>query len=72
MAIKIEKVKRKFNLEKNGQTISLTDPNPAMTVSEVMDFYSTKYPELLNAKESSEKKDGEIIYNFKTIAGTKG
>lgn len=72
MAIVINKLKRKFELERNNKTIFLKDPNPALTVSEVADYYSISYPELLNASHTSAELDGNIIYKFKSIAGSKG
>lgn len=72
MAITISKLKRKFEIERNGKTIYLTDPNPALTVEEVADFYSSSYPELLNASHTTAELEGSIIYKFKTVAGTKG
>lgn len=72
MAIELKKLDRKFELERNNTTIYLPDPNPAMSIEEVIDFYSGSYPELLNSSHTTAELDGNIVYKFKTIAGTKG
>lgn len=72
MAINITKLTRKFELERNSTPIYLDDPNPNFSVEEVIEFYSGTYPELLNASHTHTELDGNIIYKFKSIAGTKG
>ena len=49
----------------------LNDPNPEMTVEEVMDFYSNVHPELNNSTFIEQVKDDSIHYEFKSIAGSK-
>lgn len=46
MALSVKNLKRVFSLD--GKT-SLPDPNPELTVKEVMDLYSSQYPQLNNA-----------------------
>lgn len=53
-----------------GET--LADPNPRLSVEAVKDFYSTTYPEIINASQTEEIKDGKIIYTFSKALGTKG
>lgn len=72
MAIETKKLERRFKLERNNTPIYLSDPNPNMSVDEVIDFYSSSYPELLNASHVTSELDGNLIYEFKTIAGIKG
>lgn len=72
MAINIEKTKRIFKIQKNGKTVQLSDPNPEMSITEVADSYSGKYPELLNATHEQTQENGDLIITFKTVAGTKG
>ena len=48
MALQTESLKRVFNYK--GE--ELQDPNLGLTPAEVLDFYSDKYPELVNATMS--------------------
>ena len=62
-----------FKLKKNGETLRLGDPNPEMTVNNVMDFYSMTYPELTTATPHGPvMEDDCAVYEFKTTIGTKG
>ena len=62
-----------FKLKKNGETLRLDDPNPEMTVNNVMDFYSMTYPELTTATPHGPvMEDDCAVYEFKTTIGTKG
>lgn len=62
-----------FKLRKNGETLRLDDPNPEMTVNDVMDFYSMTYPELTTATPHGPvMEDDCAVYEFKTTIGTKG
>lgn len=62
-----------FKLKKNGETLRLDDPNPEMTVNDVMDFYSMTYPELTTATPHGPvMEDDCAVYEFKTTIGTKG
>lgn len=72
MALQVKAAKRVFELSKNGKTIQLSDINPEMKIEEVSDFYSSKYPELLNSVYEKNEKDGNLVITFKTVAGTKG
>lgn len=73
MALEIKGLKRVFKLKKNGETLRLDDPNPEMTVNNVMDFYSMTYPELTTATPHGPVlEDDCAVYEFKTTIGTKG
>ena len=73
MALEIKGLKRVFKLKKNGETLRLDDPNPEMTVNDVMDFYSMTYPELTTATPHGPvMEDDCAVYEFKTTIGTKG
>jgi PRTRC genetic system protein C len=52
---------------------NLPDPNPKFTEKAVMEFYANQYPELTNASIGVPEYEGnQVIYEFKTVAGTKG
>ena len=73
MALEIKGLKRVFKLKKNGETLRLDDPNPEMTVNDVMDYYSMTYPELTTATPHGPvMEDDCAVYEFKTTIGTKG
>ncbi len=73
MALDVKKLKRKFKFKKDGKMIELPDPNPSLSVDEVMGFYSNQYPELTTCTIDGPKIDGDgAIYEFKTTVGTKG
>jgi len=69
----VKTLPREFTLKKGGTTIRLSDPNPAMKPSEVMDFYSSTYPELTNASVSGpDAKTNKLVFEFSTVVGKKG
>jgi PRTRC genetic system protein C len=73
MALEITNLARSFSFKKDGKTISLPDPNPALAVDEVMGFYSSQYSELTTSTVDGPKVDGnKAVYEFKTTVGTKG
>lgn len=73
MALVKKELKRKFTVTVSGNTITLEDPNINFSAKEVMEMYSNQYPQLLNASiESKGIVDENILYNFVTVAGTKG
>jgi len=64
---------REFRITKGTDKVILADPNPEMTPSEVMLFYSGQYPELTNGSVSNpEVKATKMIYDFSTTVGKKG
>lgn len=72
MSLETTEIQRVFKMN-IGETIeTLTDPNPLMTANEVCDFFSGQYPELTNATiENKGLIDDLLVYEFKTILGTK-
>ena len=72
MAIEVTVLKRKFEIERNGKSIYLDDPNPEMSIEEVSDFYSSTFPELMNSIYTKNELDDNLVIKFKTVAGTKG
>ena len=73
MALDIKGLKRVFILKKGNGTLTLEDPDSRMSLSEVTDFYSIKYPELTTATlHGPELEEDRAVYRFKTTIGTKG
>lgn len=73
MALTITNMPRTFKVKVGSREITLSDPNPDFTVSEVIKFYSGKYPEITNSVVEGPKiKDDKAEYNFSTKVGTKG
>ena len=72
MAIEVTVLNRKFEIERNGKSIYLDDPNPEMSIEEVSDFYSNTFPELMNSNYTTSELDNNLVIKFKSIAGTKG
>ncbi len=69
----VQHLKREFKFKKDGETITLPDPNKNFTVEEVMSFYSGQYPELTTAQLDAPKIEGRTaVYGVKTTVGTKG
>ena len=51
----------------------LTDPDSSMSPAAVKDFFSTMYPELLNAEiQGPEVTATELVFTFQRTTGTKG
>ena len=73
MALDIKGLKRVFILKKGNGTLTLEDPDSRMSLSEVTDFYSINYPDLLAATlHGPELEEDRAEYRFKTTIGTKG
>lgn len=71
--LEVKKLKREFKFTKGDTPITLPDPNPEMTIEEVMQFYAGQYPELTTATVEEEEKTGsKVVYRAKTSVGTKG
>ena len=69
MAYNIQTAEREFVYKDK----TLTDPNPAFTPEEVMDYYGKDHPELINGKITGPiMKQGKAIYNFNVKMGSKG
>ena len=69
MALVKQELKRVFNYNEE----KLEDPNPALTPAEVLDFYSDKYPELVNATMTGpEIENDEAVFKFEVKFKEKG
>ncbi|MCA6431324.1 MAG: PRTRC system protein C [Cytophagales bacterium] len=73
MALKVENLPRVFKFSsESDDNKTLTDPNPSLSPTEVMDFYAGQHPELTTAKISGPIiEDGKAVYSFVTNYGTK-
>lgn len=73
MALEMKGLKRVFKMKKDNSVLKLNDPNPDMSLNEVMDFYSMTYPELTTATVHGPELDDDMaVYEFKTTIGVKG
>lgn len=73
MALTVKGMTRKFTFKHGSETITLNDPDPAMSPDQVMSFYANTYPELTTATVHGPKvENDEAVYEFKTTIGTKG
>lgn len=64
---------RVFMFESGTQSIPLDDPNPNWDAKQVRNFYANTYPHLAVAPIIGPKIEKDsIIYNFKSVFGTKG
>jgi PRTRC genetic system protein C len=73
MALEVTNLTREFTFKKNGTLITLADPNPELSVEEVLQSYSGQYPEFTTATIEGPKVEGsKAVYNAKTTVGTKG
>ena len=71
MALNITNAVRVFIIDKTG--IEIPDPDPTLSLENVMALYSGMYPELTTATiHGPEYKDDKVVYRFKSIIGTKG
>jgi PRTRC genetic system protein C len=53
--------------------VALADPNPQHSVTEVRDFYSAIYPEIVSAAiEGPVNAGNKLVYEFRKAVGTKG
>ncbi|MFL5810055.1 MAG: PRTRC system protein C [Flavisolibacter sp.] len=73
MALEVTNLERVFQFKKEGTLISLPDPDPSLSVEEVLQFYAPQYPELTTATLDGPRIDGKkSVYSVKTTVGTKG
>jgi PRTRC genetic system protein C len=64
-----QELKRVFSYKKE----TLQDPNPALTSAEVLDHFSDKYPELVNATMTGPViKNDEALFTFEVKFKEKG
>jgi PRTRC genetic system protein C len=69
MSLKITELKRVFKYKNE----TLKDPNSLLTPTEVLDFYSDTYPELVNAKiETPITNEDETEFTFSVNFKEKG
>lgn len=69
----VQELKRKFTVKIGNEVITLEDPNINFSPNEIMEMYSNQYPQLANATiESKGIVEDAILFNFATVAGTKG
>lgn len=73
MALEVKGLERVFRFTKNNTKIDLADPDPARTPEQVMSLYANQYPELTTSTVHGPvfEKD-KVLYEFKTVIGTKG
>ena len=68
--MKVEAMEREFRY--NGG-LSLPDPNPKLAVEEVINLYSSTYPEITTAAiEGPEVIGNKLVYRLTRAIGTKG
>jgi len=71
MAIEIKEIKRVFLFD----GLSLDDPNPSFTETQVLEFYSNTYPEMnvgyISARETN-VATGELELTIEVSVGSKG
>lgn len=73
MAMEIKGLPRTFELEAQGKTVVLSDPNPSASVDTVKRLFSDLYPELVSATVIGPTITSEsVAYKFSPKAGTKG
>jgi PRTRC genetic system protein C len=73
MSLVISAVPRTFECKVNNETIQLTDPDPNMSPSAVLNFYANTYPSLTTAKVSGPVSVKDTWqYKFESVMGTKG
>jgi PRTRC genetic system protein C len=71
MALNITTAVRVFVIHETG--VEIPDPDPTISLEEVMKLYSGMYPELTTATiHGPEYVDDKVIYRFKSVIGTKG
>jgi PRTRC genetic system protein C len=64
---------REFKFTKNGTLVTLPDPNPEMSIQEVLGYYGSQYPELTTATLEDPVMEGnKATYKVRTTVGTKG
>lgn len=71
--MELKQLTRQFIVDRGGEKITIEDPNPSYSLSEVAEFLSNDYPELLNARfEGPTTKDDKLTYELSKTFGTKG
>ena len=71
MALNITTAVRIFIIDKTG--IEIPDPDPKLSLEDVMSLYAGMYPELITATvHGPEYREDKVVYRFKSVIGTKG
>lgn len=69
MSITTQELVREFKYN----SVKLADPNPALSLSQVRDFFANVYPEITSADiEGPEIIGNKNVYSFRRAVGTKG
>jgi len=69
----VKQLPREFVVTRGTDKIRLEDPNPHVTPSQVMEFYSATYPELNNGSVSAPNvKATKVVYDLSVTVGKKG
>ena len=66
-------LEREFRFTQDRQDVVLPDPDPNRSPEQVMMLYANQYPFLTTATVHGPVNDGDkVVYEFKTVIGTKG
>lgn len=66
-------IPRVFRMVTDKNTVLLEDPNINFSAQEVLEMYIPQYPQLLNsAINTLGIENDKAVFEFKTVAGTKG
>lgn len=69
MSISTQELVREFKYN----SVKLADPNPALSLIQVRDFFANVYPEITSADiEGPEVIGNKNVYSFRRAVGTKG
>jgi len=66
--------KRVFRIKHNNETVNLTDPNEAFSVKDVVNHYSSMYPQITNFSANKQPfiEDDCLIYEIDSELGQHG
>lgn len=71
--MEIKQLNRIFVINRGGEKVTISDPNPSYSLAEVSDILSDQYPEMINAKFDSPRNEGDnLVYEISRNYGTKG
>jgi PRTRC genetic system protein C len=73
MPLEVNIPDRQFIFRRDGKDVVLSDPNPELSIEEVLKFHSGKYPELTNGVVDGPKTVGDkATYTVSAKAGRLG
>lgn len=73
MALEVTNLQRVFNYNKDGKIVPLADPNPDLSVEEILKIHAATYPELTNGiVEGPVVEKDKAVFTIKTKAGKLG